>query len=77
MRRGNRRSSEYPALRQWQSELAAGSRTPTRFDPLWRAACAEADAREFEQEGLREIAVKCREDALRIILTEARRERAA
>ena len=30
-----------PALDAWRRELAAGKRTKTTFDALWRAACAE------------------------------------
>ena len=37
----------FPALALWHDELDAGVRTPTTFDALYRAACAEADAREF------------------------------
>ena len=38
---------EAGALREWQRQLRAGERTPLTFDPLWRAACAEANAREW------------------------------
>ncbi len=38
----------YPALDAWRAELAWGERTPTTLDALYRAACAEANAREFE-----------------------------
>ena len=37
------RAVRYPALARWRRELAAGERTITTFDPLWRAACAEAE----------------------------------
>ncbi len=37
----------FPALDLWHDELRAGLRTTTTFDTLYRAACAEADAREF------------------------------
>lgn len=35
-----------PALDAWRRELAAGTRTPTTFDWLWRAACEELNALE-------------------------------
>ncbi len=38
----------YPALEAWQEELREGKRTRETFDALWRAACTEANAREFE-----------------------------
>lgn len=38
----------HPALTAWRTELAAARRTEFTFDPLWRAACAEAWAAEFE-----------------------------
>ena len=37
----------FPALDLWHDELRAGVRTANTFDTLYRAACAEADAREF------------------------------
>ncbi len=40
-------NGRFPALALWRDELHAGVRTPTTFDTLYRAACAEADAREF------------------------------
>lgn len=38
----------YPALEAWWDELGQGVRTPTTSDALYRAACEEANAREFE-----------------------------
>jgi len=38
---------EVGALNEWQRELEAGSRKLTDADQLWRAACAEANAREW------------------------------
>ena len=35
------------ALEQWRRELAAGKRTRTTFDELWRLACREAADRDF------------------------------
>ncbi len=31
-------------LKRWRAELAAGKRTPTTFDDLWREACEELNA---------------------------------
>ncbi len=45
--RGNKRHTvRYPALTAWRRELAAGKRTATTFDALWRAACGEMNALE-------------------------------
>lgn len=38
---------EAGALREWQGELRKGLRTKYDNDPLYRAACAEANAREW------------------------------
>jgi hypothetical protein len=57
----------YPALAAWRAELAAGKRTATTFDDLWRAACAEQSAIEFEQDGLPGRAEKFRAEAREII----------
>lgn len=40
---------KYPALAAWRLELQKGLRTTTTFDALWRAACREAMAAEYEQ----------------------------
>jgi hypothetical protein len=42
----------YPALAQWRRELRNGRRTPYSYDPLWRAASAEMNAFEAEQDGV-------------------------
>jgi hypothetical protein len=56
----------YPALAAWRRELAAGQRTPTAFDWLWSAACAEAAAAELE--GLvPEVAASLRREAEQIV----------
>ena len=36
----------YPFLERWHAELAAGTRSPTTFDWLWRAAARERLAHE-------------------------------
>ena len=59
-----RARSTYPALAAWRAELRTGSRTPTTFDPLWRAACAEAAAAESEGAGLSRLARSWRRVAL-------------
>jgi hypothetical protein len=38
---------EIGALNQWQREIRVGPRKLTDADQLWRAACAEANAREW------------------------------
>ena len=69
---GNRHKIDrYPALDAWARELRAGDRTRTTFDPLWRAACEEANAREFAHiPALHRI---CMWKAARIIREAARR----
>jgi len=49
-----------------------GRRTPTTFDALWKAACAESNAREAEAAGLPESAKGYRREAGRIIRAAAR-----
>jgi len=66
----------YPALELWRAELAAGQRTPTTFDALWRAACAEMWALEHADMGLQAIADGFERDAARIILDAAKRQAA-
>lgn len=61
-----------PALDAWRKEIA-GQRAATTFDPLWRAACAEANALEFAF--IPALAASCMDDARRIILDAARRQR--
>jgi hypothetical protein len=51
------------ALDCWRAELARGERTATTFDPLWRAACAEASALEAEADGLPALAERFRREA--------------
>ena len=38
---------EVGAAREWQRQLRAGERTRSDFDPLWRAANLEFEAREW------------------------------
>ena len=57
-----------PALDAWRNELRKAERTPTDFDALWRAACAEMwslDMAEYPSiaEGFRWDAVKILRDA--------------
>ena len=42
----------FPALDLWRYEIRKGQRTTTMFDTLWAAACEEAAAREFCQDGI-------------------------
>lgn len=75
--RGNKRHTvRYPALTAWRRELAAGKRTATTFDALWRAACEEMHALEAEADKLPAIAAGYRDAAKRIIAA-ARKGRAA
>ena len=61
----------YPALDAWHAELRRGERTRHTFDALWRAACTERTAQEFESiPDLHRILMR---DAKRII-TDAIRE---
>jgi hypothetical protein len=62
----------HPALTAWWAELAAGKRDKLTFDPLWRAACEEMTALEFDVAGLLEIAESRRREAERIIRNAAR-----
>ena len=70
------RQLRYPALERWREELKAGVRSPTTFDPLWRAACEEMNAAEAEAAGLPDLAAEYRHEAQRI-LREALKERTA
>lgn len=65
-------SERYPALGAWQAEVAAGERTLLTQDALWRAACAERNAAEFEN-FVPELAEAYCEDARRILEAELRR----
>lgn len=67
-----RGASKNPALAAWRSELAAGKRAAWTFDPLWRAACAEMAALEFEADRLPRLAESCRRQAERIVRAAAR-----
>ncbi len=51
---GRRKLRSYPALAAWRRRYADERRY--RFDALWRAACAEMNAIEAEQNGLSETA---------------------
>ena len=62
-----------PALDLWQRELAAGKRTLTDYDPLWRAACEELSALEQPTPELAESYLK----RARRIIRDAARGRAA
>ena len=42
---------EVGALAAWQAEIAAGTRSKSQFDELWRAACLEARARDCDRDG--------------------------
>ena len=65
-------AQHYPALRAWEREVAAGERTLLTQDALWSAACAEANAAEFES-FIPELAAAFCEDARRILEAELRR----
>ena len=69
-------TARYPALAEWQRQVAAGERSRTDFDGLWRAACCEQWAYDFAAWGLPEIAASFRRDALEIIEREAKAQRA-
>lgn len=64
-----------PALDLWRQELREGKRTPTTFDPVWKAACAEASALEFAAAGIPALADSFLADARRIIHEAAKRQR--
>lgn len=64
-----------PALNVWRRELAAGERTATTCDPLWRAACAEANAAEADANGLPQLAHAFRREAYGIVTEAAKRRR--
>jgi hypothetical protein len=64
--RGNERSTVgSSALTAWRRELAAGHRTATTFDALWRAACLEANA--LESAGTPGVASHYLADARRLM----------
>jgi len=66
------RGMRTPALDTWRAELAAGQRTPYDFDPLFRAACREADALGFQS--IPQLAEACLRDARKIIAAAAREQ---
>jgi hypothetical protein len=63
--------TEAGALRQWWRELAAGARTKHDIDPLWRAACLEARARDAIRDGSISAANEDRAKAAEVILIAA------
>ena len=66
------------ALKRWRQELAAGTRTRLTMDRLWKAACREAMAGDFDRLGLPAVADAIRREAAQIILgTRHQRGRAA
>lgn len=67
-------SVKTPALDAWRRELRAGERTRETFDWLWRAACAESAALEFQR--IPELAYSYRRDAQRIVRDAARQQMA-
>lgn len=63
------------ALELWRRELAAGARTRRVMDTLWRAACREAMAIDFDRLGLHRVAENLRREAAAIIVVAARPRR--
>jgi hypothetical protein len=59
---------EVGALREWHRELHNGLRIKFEFDSLWRAACAEANARDYLRQGMVAAANDERRKAAEIIL---------
>jgi signal recognition particle GTPase len=70
-----RDAGHYPALAEWRRQIAAGERTATTLDDLWRAAAAEQLAFEHERLGLFSIAASFHRDAVSIIRRAAEAER--
>ena len=66
-------STRSPALALWRRELAAGLRSPTTFDDLWRAASAEQLAEDLEAQGLPANALSRRREAAEVIRRAAAR----
>jgi hypothetical protein len=56
-------TEHFPALAAWRTDLAAGERTATTFDPLWRAACLEREAEETLEYGLAARAERLKAEA--------------
>jgi hypothetical protein len=59
---------ELGATDTWQREIREGKRTKYDFDALFRAACAEANARDALREGFVAIANAYRREAAYIML---------
>lgn len=59
---------EVGALREWRRQLAAGERTRLTFDPLFYAACAEMNARDYLRVGVLGAANDYRRQAARLIV---------
>jgi hypothetical protein len=57
--------NRYPALTAWWRERKSGERTTATRDPLWEAACREANARDFAD--IPELHDACMRDAKAII----------
>lgn len=55
------------ALGQWEREVRRSQRTPNTLDALWRAACAEREAIEWDALGFPAFAASCRARAQAII----------
>jgi hypothetical protein len=55
------------ALGQWHDEIARGIRTKYTTDALWRAACREKMAGDFERQGLPEIGQRLRREAAELL----------
>jgi hypothetical protein len=56
------------ALNEWWSQLQRGLRTKYDVDPLYRAACAEMNARDALRSGLPSMANDYRRQAAEILL---------
>ncbi len=69
--------AEIGALSQWRAELVAGARTRLTDDTLFRAACAEANARDAMSAGIAEAAYSYRHQAAEIVLRAAENRRGA
>lgn len=56
------------ATAEWHRQLRAGRRTRYEFDALFRASCAEMNARDALRDGFDRIANDYRREAARILL---------
>lgn len=54
-------------LARWHRELRSGTRTKYQADTLWRAACREAMAGDFDKLGLTTTAKELRREASEMI----------